>query len=163
MVLLVFPPDSTCPVVLWNSAATILISPTRLSLSMAHLSKCFDYQNRSVTQFSTPFIFLQTVWAPSLSLTTTQEIVSLLSFPPGTKMFQFPGFPLTHYLFMCQYRNITYGEFPHSDICGSMLICSSPQLFAACHVLLRRLVPRHPPYALLRLIVYVFVFLLIRT
>ena len=25
------------------------------------------------------------------------------------------------------------------------LICSSPQLFAACHVLLRRLVPRHPP------------------
>ena len=46
----------------------------------------------------------------------------------------------------------SYGEFPHSDICGSRLICSSPQLFAACHVLLRRLVPRHPPYALLRLI-----------
>ena len=35
--------------------------------------------------------------------------------------------------------------FPHSDICGSMDICSSPQLFAACHVLLRRHVPRHPP------------------
>ena len=27
--------------------------------------------------------------------------------------------------------------FPHSDICGSRDICSSPQLFAACHVLLR--------------------------
>ncbi len=39
--------------------------------------------------------------------------------------------------------------FPHSDICGSRLICSSPQLFAACHVLLRRLMPRHPPYALI--------------
>ena len=38
--------------------------------------------------------------------------------------------------------------FPHSDICGSMLMCSSPQLFAACHVLLRLLVPRHSPYAL---------------
>ena len=34
------------------------------------------------------------VWALSLSLTTTQEIDCFLSFPPGTKMFQFPGFPL---------------------------------------------------------------------
>ena len=42
--------------------------------------------------------------------------------------------------------------FPHSDICGSSDICSLPQLFAAYHVLLRLLVPRHPPYALLRLI-----------
>ena len=33
-----------------------------------------------------------------------------------------------------------------------MLICSSPQLFAAYHVLLRRLMPRHPPYALISLI-----------
>ena len=41
--------------------------------------------------------------------------------------------------------------FPHSDICGSMDICSSPQLFAACHVLLRLLMPRHSSYALLRL------------
>jgi hypothetical protein len=38
--------------------------------------------------------------------------------------------------------------FTHSDICGSMLACSSPQLFAAGHVLLRCLVPRHPPRAL---------------
>ena len=30
------------------------------------------------------------VWAVPLSLATTQGIVS---FPPGTKMFQFPGFP----------------------------------------------------------------------
>ena len=41
--------------------------------------------------------------------------------------------------------------FPHSDICGSMDICSSPQLFAAYHVFLRLLVPRHPPCALIRL------------
>ena len=68
-------------------------------------------------------------------------------------MFQFPGFPSVHYLFMYGYRRITNGEFPHSDICGSMLICSSPQLFAAYHVLLRRLMPRHPPYALISLIV----------
>ena len=38
----------------------------------------------------------------------------------------------------------------------SSLICSSPQLFAACHVLLRRHVPRHPPYALCSLIFLVY-------
>ena len=43
--------------------------------------------------------------------------------------------------------------FPHSDICGSLDICSSPQLFAAYHVFLRLLVPRHPPCALLCLTV----------
>ena len=41
--------------------------------------------------------------------------------------------------------------FPHSDICGSRIICISPQLFAAYHVFLRLLVPRHPPCALVRL------------
>jgi hypothetical protein len=36
----------------------------------------------------------------------------------------------------------------HSDIRGSTLLCSSPQLFAALHVLHRLSVPRHPPCAL---------------
>ena len=39
-------------------------------------------------------------------------------------------------------------RFPHSEICGSMDICSSPQLIAAYHVFHRLLVPRHPPCAL---------------
>ena len=46
------------------------------------------------------------------------------------------------------------GEFPHSDICGSITICVSPQLFAACHVLHRLLIPRHSPYALISLTFY---------
>ena len=37
---------------------------------------------------------------------------------------------------------------PHSDIHGSRVICTSPQLFAAYHVLLRLREPRHPPFAL---------------
>ena len=37
---------------------------------------------------------------------------------------------------------------PHSDIPGSMGICPSPGLFAACHVLPRLREPRHPPCAL---------------
>ena len=40
-------------------------------------------------------------------------------------------------------------RFPHSEICGSMDICSLPQLFAAYHVFHRLLVPRHPPCALI--------------
>ena len=43
--------------------------------------------------------------------------------------------------------------FPHSDTRGSSGICPSPRLFAACRVLLRLPVPRHPPRALLRLTV----------
>jgi hypothetical protein len=38
---------------------------------------------------------------------------------------------------------------PHSDIFGSKPARGSPKLFAACHVLHRLLVPRHPPNALL--------------
>ena len=38
---------------------------------------------------------------------------------------------------------------PHSDIYGSQVICTSPQLFAAYHVLRRLREPRHPPYALI--------------
>jgi hypothetical protein len=43
---------------------------------------------------------------------------------------------------------MTRGGLPHSDISGSKLICSSPELFAACHVLHRLLAPRHSPYTL---------------
>ena len=38
--------------------------------------------------------------------------------------------------------------FPHSDIHGSKVMCTSPWLFAAYHVFHRLLVPRHPPCAL---------------
>src|SRR5688572_25299757 len=37
---------------------------------------------------------------------------------------------------------------PHSEIPGSKVVCTSPRLIAACHVLRRLLEPRHPPCAL---------------
>src|SRR5947207_1361787 len=43
---------------------------------------------------------------------------------------------------------MTRGGLPHSEIPGSKLICSSPGLIAACHVLHRLLAPRHSPYTL---------------
>lgn len=44
---------------------------------------------------------------------------------------------------------MTPARLPHSDIPGSMLAYSSPRLFAVNRVLLRLLMPRHPPYALI--------------
>ena len=48
------------------------------------------------------------------------------------------------------------GGLPHSATSGSWDMCSSPELFAACHGLLRRAAPRHPPYALSRLTILFF-------
>jgi hypothetical protein len=39
--------------------------------------------------------------------------------------------------------------FPHSEIFGSKCAGNSPKLIAACHVLHRLSVPRHPPNALI--------------
>ena len=62
-------------------------------------------------------------------------------------MFQFPGWPPGAYGFSAGYLDITPGGFPHSEIHGSRDMCSSPWLIAACHVLHRSPVPRHPPCA----------------
>ena len=65
------------------------------------------------------------------------------------RCFSSPRSPLTYYFTHMQIHSFfSLCEFPHSDICGSMDICSLPQLFAAYHVLLRLMVPRHSPYAL---------------
>ena len=66
-------------------------------------------------------------------------------------MFQFGRFPPYTYVFSIRLRGLTRAGFPHSEICGSMAICASPQLIAACRVLLRLPVPRHSPCALISL------------
>ena len=45
-------------------------------------------------------------------------------------------------------RDTLAGGLPHSEIPGSTIARISPGLFAACHVLHRLSVPRHPPDAL---------------
>ena len=64
------------------------------------------------------------------------------------RCFSSAGVPTIHYVFMYCWLCMTTAGFPHSDISGSIDICSSPELFAACHVLLRHLMPRHSPCAL---------------
>ena len=70
----------------------------------------------------------------------------LMSFPPATEMFQFAGFASQTYGFSLGYP--LPGGLPHSEIPGSTIARISPGLFAACHVLHRLSVPRHPPDAL---------------
>ena len=59
------------------------------------------------------------------------------------RCFSSPGLPRTS---SC--AGIASGGLPHSEIRGSMGICPSPRLIAACHVLLRLREPRHPSCAL---------------
>ena len=63
-------------------------------------------------------------------------------------MFQFRRFPSYTYLIQCRMTGYCPAGLPHSEIPGSMDICSSPRLIAACRVLHRLLMPRHSPCAL---------------
>ena len=68
-------------------------------------------------------------------------------------MFQFPSFAPAQLVTCLQHAGL-----PHSDITGSIPVCSSPVLFAAYHVLHRLQKPRHPPFALVTFSLYDFLF-----
>ena len=87
------------------------------------------------------------VWPLSRSLAATYEIdVSFSSSPYLDVSVQ--AVPLLTLCIGVRMTGVFPAGFPHSDIHGSKDICSSPWLFAAYHVFLRLLVPRHPPCAL---------------
>ena len=87
------------------------------------------------------------VWALSRSLAATYEIdVSFSS--SGYLDVSVHRVPFRTLWIGVRMTGVLPAGFPHSDICGSKIICISPQLFAAYHVFLRLLVPRHPPCAL---------------
>ena len=135
-----------------DPARRLGISDTRLSLSPAGLPSPFSYLTSATTQ-SEPRDARITVWALSISLAATLEIdkFSFSSSPYLDVSVQAVPFH-TLWIGVWMHEVCSCG-FPHSDICGSVDICSSPQLFAAYHVFLRLLVPRHPPCALFCLII----------
>ena len=91
------------------------------------------------------------VWPLSLSLAATHKIdVSFSS--SGYLDVSVHRVPFRTLWIGVRMTGVLPAGFPHSDICGSKIICISPQLFAAYHVFLRLLVPRHPPCALFCLI-----------
>ena len=91
-----------------------------------------------------------TVWALSISLAATLEI-EVSFFSSGYLDVSVPPVPFHTLWIGVWILEVCSSGFPHSDISGSMDICSSPKLFAAYHVFHRLLVPRHPPCALISL------------
>ena len=91
------------------------------------------------------------VWAIPRSLAATDGIdlsfcssgyldVSVRRVPPMAPRRSPASRPMVHTSSAC--------GSPHSDIHGSLPVCGSPWLFAACHVFHRLPVPGHPPRAL---------------
>ena len=76
------------------------------------------------------------VWPLSISLAATLEIEFSFS-SSGYLDVSVHRVPTAQLCIGCAAPGVCPGRFPHSDICGSMDICSSPQLFAAYHVFLR--------------------------
>ena len=140
----------------WSPRVPIGFHVSDGTLDTAKLLSRFEYE--TFTLFGWPFqvILLRSillchgpypinisvmVWPLPLSLATTRGI----SFDFSSSRYldvSVPGVPLVK---LCIHLTIPFGVFPHSEICGSKLICSSPQLIAACHVLHRLLMPRHSP------------------
>ena len=133
-----------------------------------HVSSSFMYgaftlfgrlsQNRSANSQES---FLQSephgartmVWPLSISLAATLKI----DFSFSSSGYLDVSVHRVPSAWLCIYHAVTGvlpAGFPHSEINGSLDICSSPSLIAAYHVFLRLLVPRHPPCALISLTIF---------
>ena len=77
----------------------------------------------------------------------TESLICFL-FLRVLRWFTSPSSLLPTYEFSREILHFLCRGFPHSEIPGSTPVCGSPRLIAACHVLHRHLLPRHPPCAL---------------
>ena len=127
----------------------LTISPTGLSPPTVGLPRPFGYHDLSIMKVLQPRI--NPVWALPTSLAATTGI-DFSFFSSRYLDVSVPWVCLLYgYVFTIWCSRITTSGFPHSDTPGSMLTYSSPRRFAVCRVLLRLLVPRHPPCALIHL------------
>ena len=143
-------------------AHSIKVSRVSMYSGSRHVSSPFAYgaftlsgwlsQNHSARiaesiMRSEPRCARTTVCPLSISLAATLEIdVSFSSSPYLDVSVQ--AVPLLTLWIGIRMIRVYRTGFPHSEIHGSMDICSLPWLIAAYHVFLRLLVPRHPPCAL---------------
>ena len=119
------------------SMTIVYPSPTGLSPSMVARSRAFDWFNYG----------FRLVRLRSPLLTESR----LISFPPGTEMFQFPGFALPALYIQtgvtesaCAVRT----GCPIQKSSDQSLVGSSPRHIAASYVFHRLCTPRHPPCTL---------------
>ena len=139
-----FGQDSSCPALLRHHSRTTRIARTGMSPSSSGLSRPFRFSGwYPVSGPTTPAAPRRGRFGLLPFRSPLLRESMFLSFPPGTEMFQFPGF--AHLLGV---TGLQPAGLPHSDTRGSIHACRSPRFFAACRVLPRRRKPRHPPSAL---------------
>ena len=133
-----------------DTAMSFVFSLTGLSPSLAGFPKTILLSSLNQFRGPNPGMARIPVWAPSISLAATLEITVVFS-SSGYLDVSVHRVPFLTLWIGVRILGVFPSRFPHSDISGSMDICSSPKLFAAYHVFHRLLVPRHPPYALFRM------------
>ena len=138
---------------------------SRTTLDSANLHSLFVYWTFTLFRWSshtillysvlrsvvlTPSVLLLSVWPLPLSLATTRRISFDFS-SSGYLDVSVPRVPHVNLYIQLTFHESSSWWFPNSEICGSRYIYYSPQLIAVSHVLRRLPMPRHSPYALLRL------------
>ena len=121
------------------------VSPTRLSRSSARLSRTIPLRfgflsnppghPRAALQPRFTRFGLFRFRSPLL----TESL--LISFPALLRWFTSRSLPPPLYFIRTYGARLSTSGLPHSDTRGSPDMCSSPRLFAACHVLLRLSAP----------------------
>ena len=124
-----------------------LASVTGFSPSVIKLSRTFSSQFEYHGVVLLPLMCVAThqVWALPRSLATTGGIIVYFLFLRVLRCFSSPRLPLYT---VVQITGLQPAGLSHSEILGSMVICTYPRLIAAYHVLHRLREPRHPPDAL---------------
>ncbi len=140
-----FRQNFTCSVLLRILLDYKFISYTGLSPSMVIFFQKYSIINLYIISQSYNPNIAKTilVWAIPISFATTLGITICFLFLWLLRCFSSPGsLPNKRII------NLQLIGLPHSEISGSKVICTSPKLIAACHVLHSHREPRHPPYAL---------------
>ena len=130
-----------------DPALSAFLSCTGLSPSLAAPSQKRSIRIAESIMRSEPRNARIPVWPLSISLAATLEI-EFSFFSSGYLDVSVHRVPFHTLWIGVWIPGVCPGGFPHSEISGSLDICSSPKLFAAYHVFHRLLVPRHPPCAL---------------
>ena len=111
-----------------------LASRTGLSPAVVQLSRCFRSRlpYHVVVLLPRLCVATQAVWALPRSLATTGGIIVYFLFLRVLRCFSSPRSPQLTLIACLQHAGLS-----HSEIHGSMVICTSPRLIAAYHVLHR--------------------------
>jgi hypothetical protein len=143
-----FKPGFTCPALLRCQSCQVLFSSTGLSPFVVLLSRSVRLRFPDLLTGPTTPESMTLVWALPISLAATLGISKLIYFPLPTKMFQFGRYCLLNLfiqLRMMRYYSHRVSPFGFHRVYAFFQLTDAYRGF---RVLLRLLIPRHPPAAL---------------